>query len=56
MRSADESFCLYCKVTTFADGYHTLACFSSKKHKFRSVYVCAKDREKHGDNGLVHVF
>ena len=56
MHSADESFCLYCKVTTFADGNHTLACFSSKKHKFRSVYVCAKDREKHGDNGLVHVF
>ncbi len=25
MRSADESFCLYCKVTTFADGNHTLA-------------------------------
>ena len=25
MRSADEPFCLYCKVTTFADGNHTLA-------------------------------
>ena len=30
MRSADEFFCLYCKVTTFADGNHTLACFSDK--------------------------
>ena len=25
MRSDDESLCLYCKVTTFADGNHTLA-------------------------------
>ena len=30
--------------------------FSSKKHEFCSTYVCAKDREKYGDNGLMHVF
>lgn len=25
-------------------------------HKFCSTYVCAKDMEKHGDDGLVYVF
>ena len=39
-------------------GHHS-ACFLPREvgiHKFGSTYVRSKDREKHGNDGLVHVF
>ena len=44
MRSADESFGLYCKVTTFADGNHTLAYvgeFFLRKSINSAPFTCA---------------